>query len=75
MERQGHYSEGRGGNSMRDEVTNFSINYRHILDNNPEQYKVLMVLHLKIGERKGIRVIIYENDNIKELGSRLIAYL
>jgi hypothetical protein len=33
-----------------------------------------MILHLKIGERKAIRVIIYENDNIKELGSRLIAY-
>ena len=51
------------------------MNYRHIPENNLEQYKVLMVLNLKIGDRKAIRVLIHENDNIKELGSRLITYL
>ena len=60
---------------MRDEVVNFSLNYRHISENNLENYRVLLILHLKIAERRGIRILVYEHDNIKELGSRVMTYL
>ena len=68
-----HYEGGRGSN--RDEVMNFSLHYRHLLENNPEKLNVLLVLNLRVGERKHVRVLVYELDNIRELGNRLVSYL
>ena len=60
---------------MREDVMNFSLNYRHIAENNFENYQMLMVVHLQVSHRRCIRVLVYENDNIKELGHRLMTYL
>ena len=60
---------------MRDDIQNFSLNYRHLFDKNPDHLKVILILHIKMAERKGIRVLIHEKDNIKELGNRLCNYL
>lgn len=62
---------------MRDEIQNFSLNYRHISDknSNSENHKVILILHLKMAQRSGIRVLVYEKDNIKELASRLVHHL
>ena len=50
MDRQRNFDSGN--NTMRDDTINFSLGYRHIAENNPEQYNVIMVLQLKITERK-----------------------
>ena len=54
---------------------NFSLNYRHLVENNPENYKMLMCINMKVADRRGIRLMIFEKDNIRELGSRLMHYL
>ena len=56
-------------------MMNFSLNYRHLAENNPENYKMLMCINMKVADRRGIRLMIFENDNIRELGSRLMHYL
>ena len=50
---------------------NFSLDYRHIAENNPENYNVLIILQIKVAERKSIRVLVYEYDDLKELAMRL----
>ena len=57
------------------DVVNFSLNYRHVPENNPEGLSLHMVLHLKVAEKKVIRVLIYEKDNIKEVVHRLASYI
>lgn len=44
-------------------------------ENNPEGLSLHMVLHLKVAEKKVIRVLIYEKDNIKEVVHRLASYI
>lgn len=56
-------------------MNTFSLNYRHVADRNPEGLKVVLVLNLQVGERKHVRVLVYEQDNISELASRLLSYL
>ena len=69
---------GGAGRNIRDDdvgVYNFSLNYRHMEANNTEQYKLLLTLHIRVIDRKTIRLLVYENDNVKELGNRLIGYM
>lgn len=54
---------------------NFSLGYRHIAENNPENYKVLIILQIKVGERKAVRVLVYECDDIRDLANRLRRHL
>ena len=54
---------------------NFSLGYRHIAENNPEGLQVLINLHIKVGETKNIRVLVYEFDDIKEIANRLVWYV
>lgn len=54
---------------------NFSLHYRHIHENNPNNLKVLLVLNLRLAERKHVRVLVYEQDSICDLGNRLVYYL
>ena len=56
-------------------MNTFSLNYRHVADRNQEGLKVVLVLNLQVGERKHVRVLVYEQDNISELASRLLSYL
>ena len=58
-----------------DDVYSFSLNYRHMVDNNQEQYKLLLTLNIRVIDRKTIRLLVYENDNVTELGNRLIGYM
>ena len=44
-------------------------------DNNTEQYKLLLSLNIRVIDRKTIRLLVYENDNVMELGNRLIGYM
>ena len=46
-----------------------------MVDNNQEQYKLLLTLNIRVIDRKTIRLLVYENDNIRELGNRLIGYM
>lgn len=41
-------------------MNSFSLHYRHIPENNPDNLKVMLVLNLRIAERKHIRVLVYE---------------
>ena len=75
MEGNGRYGGYSDGSGRRDEVINFSLGLRHMPDRNPEQLKVNVILNLKVGDRRSIRVLVYENDNIQELGHRLTCYL
>lgn len=36
---------------------------------------MLLVLNLRLGERKHVRVLVYEQDNIRDLGNRLVYYI
>ena len=71
---QGHH-DGYGPRGRNEDMMNFSLNYRHLAENNPENYKMLMCINMKVADRRGIRLMIFENDNIRELGSRLMHYL
>ena len=75
-QRHGKYGDGGSHHyyQYKDDVMNFSLGYRHIAENNPEGYKLLIILHIKMGERKGIRIFVYEYDDIKELANRLLWY-
>ena len=53
----------------------FSLDYRHVPENNLENLQVLLILNLRIAERKHVRVCVYERDDIKVLVSRLMSYL
>ena len=66
---------GAGRSSREDDVYCFSLNYRHMADNNTEQYKLLLSLNIRVIDRKTIRLLVYENDNVTELGNRLIGYM
>lgn len=66
-----HRGVNSSNNNFKEDIMNFSLGYRHIAENNPENYKVLIILQIKVGERKGIRVLVYECDDIKDLASRL----
>ena len=55
-------------------MMNFSLNYRHLPENNIERYKMIMCISIKVGERRGIRVMIFEHDNMRELAGRLMSY-
>ena len=44
-------------------------------ENNQEHYKLLLTLHIRVIDRKTIRLLVYENDNVRELGNRLIGYM
>ena len=66
---------GERNNSQREEVVNFSLNYRHLTENNPENFNVIMILQLKLYDRKGIRILIYQYDNTVELVERVMIYL
>lgn len=72
--RHGGY-DGRGAGGQREEINTFSLNYRHVAENNFEGLRVLLVLNLRVGERKHVRVLVYERDNIRELCNRLMSYL
>lgn len=71
----GRYGDGRGGMRGDVDVFNFSLNYRHQPESNVEQYKSLLVISLRLGDKRQIRVHVFEFDNIVELGHRLVAYL
>jgi len=58
MER--HYDGRSGAQHQREEMNSFSLHYRHIPENNPDNLKVMLVLNLRIAERKHIRVLVYE---------------
>jgi len=56
-------------------MNTFSLHYRHLSENNAENLSVLLILNMRVGERKHVRVFVYERDNIRELGNRLLTYL
>ena len=70
-----HRGVNSSNNNFKEEIMNFSLGYRHIAENNPENYKVLIILQIKVGERKAVRVLVYECDDIRDLANRLRRHL